>query len=315
MSGLFIFLVLISIIVTSLLDEKSNIKLKVSEECYRKLVEQSPFGIIIHEFGKLTYVNKAVMEILAAKKENELIGRNVLDLIDQSYHEILRNRWNSIQLNPTVDTLEEKMIRLAHKVIDVEMKGIPYEENGVLKVQVFFQDITARKDAEKLVYQMAYYDSLTHLPNRRLFNERLNAALQSEKDIAVMFIDFIDLDGFKQVNDNYGHDIGDELLKKAAKNIKECVGEHDTASRLAGDEFAIQLSNIDYENTLEIAEDIIKKLDSPIKIDDIEVSITSSIGISFNSNKLKDSDKLIKEADSAMYQAKVTGKNRYYVYE
>lgn len=316
-TSIFIIFMFIVILVTSVMDERFTSKLKESEEQYRQLVELSPIGIAIHHFGDITYMNPTGLQILGARNMEEISGRNILDFIHPDYHEIVRTRWKILrEKKRTVKMIEEKMVRLDKEIIDVEMKGIPITRNGESGVQIFFYDITDRKKAEKLVYQMAYHDPLTELPNRRLFIARLNEILEELHSnpyaIAIMFID---LDGFKQVNDTFGHDTGDILLIHVAKRLKRSIPEEDMVSRFAGDEFAILLKFHHQNEVISIAEEIINVMNLPIKISSSEVHVTPSIGISFSFHGREDAKLLLKQADLAMYQAKKHGKNKYQIYK
>ncbi|OMP65654.1 GGDEF domain-containing protein [Domibacillus epiphyticus] len=169
-------------------------------------------------------------------------------------------------------------------------------------------------ESEKRYYYLANHDSLTGLPNRMQFFERIEQALKenlTENDTAILLID---LDGFKNVNDSFGHDVGDVLLQAVAHRLKVCVQEKDTVSRLAGDEFSVLLPSTNYEETILAAETIIKKLQSPYIICDYEIMVTSSIGNVFAKDDVDKSEKLLKYADVAMYQAKKNGKNNYRIY-
>ncbi|MBD8071080.1 bifunctional diguanylate cyclase/phosphodiesterase [Bacillus sp. PS06] len=312
-SGLFFFLVLIVILITSVIDERYAWKLREREEQYRRLVELSPIGIAIHKFGVITFINPVGMTILGANSVEDLIGRNILDFIHPDYHEIVKARWLRIREQNKAETLEEKMVRLDKQVIDVEMTGLSITSNGDTLVQVFFQDISDRKKAEKMVHQLAYHDSLTKLPNRLLFLDRLNKTLKDKKTnyLAVMFID---LDGFKQVNDTLGHDIGDLVLVNVAERLSSCVRRADTVSRLAGDEFVILLPSTRQNDYVAVAQRIIEALREPMLINTNEIIVTPSIGISLSNNEMETAETLIKQADTAMYWAKEQGKNNYQIY-
>lgn len=313
--GSFILLIIIVIFISSSMDERYSLKLSVSEKRYRQLVELAPIGIVIHKFGVINYVNPAGIRELGGSQANEIIGKNILDFIHPDYHEIVQSRWAGIKQNKTAEFIEEKIIRLDHQVIDVEMMGIPIMSEGERQVQIFFQNISDRKKAEKLMYQMAYHDPLTGLPNRRMFFNRLNKTILETKPkhmgLAVMFID---LDGFKQVNDFYGHETGDMILIEVGKRLTDCVHGEDTVSRLAGDEYSILLQNIDQKDAVQIAQRIIDSLNTSIKVNDKEVLVTPSIGISFYLHDGIHPETLLKQADMAMYEAKKHGKNNYQIY-
>ncbi len=168
-----------------------------------------------------------------------------------------------------------------------------------------------RHQARAREHRMAYFDSLTDLPNRRLFHDRLNQALahahRYEEKMALMFVD---LDGFKLVNDSMGHNTGDLLLKTVAARLQECLRKSDTVSRIGGDEFTCILPHIKRSGDVYIvAQKIIKALNRPFHITGREVYISGSIGASLYPDDAADFEELIKNADSAMYKAKACGKN------
>jgi len=175
-----------------------------------------------------------------------------------------------------------------------------------------FSDISSLKNNEKRLEFLAHHDPLTKLPNRLLFNARFELSLQHAQRIGNMIgILFIDLDDFKPVNDNFGHDAGDLLLKEVANRLICCVRQQDTVSRLGGDEFGILL--IDLQNQDEIsplANHILEELNRPFDIHDSQQKISCSIGISLYPFDGIEMDVLLNLADSAMYKAKQTGKNQ-----
>ncbi len=178
-----------------------------------------------------------------------------------------------------------------------------------------FNDITGRKQHEQIIKYQAYHDALTNLPNRELFNDRLNLAVtQGERDHSKLAVMFLDLDDFKQVNDTLGHAVGDLLLQKAADIFIESIRKGDTVARLGGDEFAMILPQVDkVEDITAIAQKIIDRFKSPVLIDNHKVSAGISIGISIFPDHGTHSDQLLKMADDAMYQVKKKGKNNYHV--
>lgn len=171
--------------------------------------------------------------------------------------------------------------------------------------------------AEERIRQMAYYDALTGLPNRRLFNDRLTQSLalaqRQKRHVAVMFLD---LDRFKLINDTLGHVVGDRLLMAVAKRIKNCCRrEGDTVARQGGDEFIIKLSSIsEVRDAIKVAHKIIDVFRNPFIIDGHELFITPSIGISIYPNDGRTCDALVKNADVAMYRAKEQGRNSFQLF-
>jgi diguanylate cyclase (GGDEF)-like protein len=164
---------------------------------------------------------------------------------------------------------------------------------------------------------LAYHDMLTGLPNRQLFYDRLNVALaQAYRNLTQISLMFLDLDGFKAVNDTLGHDVGDILLKEVSARLKQCVRETDTVARLGGDEFTIVLTDVNNaDNVAEVADKILKSVAEPFHISGNEVKIGTSIGISLYPSDGSTTTELVKTADTAMYRAKESGKNCYFFYE
>ncbi|MEO7031919.1 MAG: diguanylate cyclase [Herbaspirillum sp.] len=179
-------------------------------------------------------------------------------------------------------------------------------------------DITERKTAEEKIRQLAYYDNVTNLPNRRLLLDRLDQALAQskrfERSLAIMFLD---LDRFKNINDTLGHDVGDEVLKVVAERLVRCIRSGDTVSRQGGDEFVIVLAEIrDPSDAPCVAEKILKSMERPIYIAGQELSVTASIGVSiYPIDGADDMRDLMKKADIAMYAAKKSGRNRVHFFK
>jgi len=203
------------------------------------------------------------------------------------------------------------------RIVSAEASEIQRDESGApIIITGIIIDITDRKQAEEKLLFMATHDSLTNLPNRDLFNDRLNHAIamarRNDRKLAVLFID---LDNFKSVNDAFGHKQGDWLLRLITQRLLNCVRESDTIARIGGDEFIVLLENItDIEDTLPIAEKIIQTVAEPFKLENSEVFITSSIGISLFPNDGEDSEALLTNADRAMYKSKDEGKNNFSYY-
>ncbi|WP_243656758.1 diguanylate cyclase domain-containing protein [Paucimonas lemoignei] len=184
---------------------------------------------------------------------------------------------------------------------------------NMLEVRLLYNAV---QEQSRIQRELAMHDSLTGLPNRRLLMDRLHTMMQhaqrSRQHLAVLYLD---LDGFKPVNDQMGHQAGDELLKMVAQRLLHTVRRDDTVSRLGGDEFVLLLADVADIATVErLAEKVLRYLSSPFIVQDRPVKITASIGIATYSHDIdSDCESLLADADMAMYQAKNRGKSRYFM--
>ncbi|MFA5627233.1 MAG: EAL domain-containing protein [Thiohalomonadaceae bacterium] len=191
-------------------------------------------------------------------------------------------------------------------VTAIEAAG-KYEFNG------FIRDLTKQKQSEELIWKHANFDTLTGLPNRHMFHDRLAQELKkSYRANLKTALLFIDLDKFKEVNDSLGHSMGDILLQETARRISDCVCVTDTVARLGGDEFAVILAELDNTDSVElIAENILQSLADPFKLGDETLYVSASIGITLYPNDATEVEGLLRNADQAMYAAKNEGNNRF----
>ena len=189
-------------------------------------------------------------------------------------------------------------------------------EGNPLRMIGTHADITDRKMAEERVHHLAHYDALTDLPNRSLIHDRLQqAAIKARRNKTRMAVMFLDLDKFKPVNDTYGHDIGDLLLKEVAKRLLDCVRESDTVARIGGDEFVVLLPTVDQDHdAIVVAGKILAELNQPFIIGELVLDISSSIGIAVYPEHGDDEKLLLINADIAMYHAKKHGRNNFQFY-
>ncbi len=204
----------------------------------------------------------------------------------------------------------------AHKPITAEIATSVLKIRDNTEISLFIKDITYQRQTEEAITKMAYFDSLTQLENRTFFKTAVDQFIndQPESHLALLFLD---LDGFKQVNDTLGHNIGDELLKVVAKRIQNSLrGNHGNnhICRFGGDEFVILLKNVDEKNSSQISLRILNQIERTIKIAEDELQVSASIGIAMYPEHGKDVDTLLRHADTAMYQSKALGKNTYSLY-
>lgn len=195
----------------------------------------------------------------------------------------------------------------------IRFKTVSDEHSRKYKLTGVSQDITEKKRSEETIWQQANFDPLTGLPNRRMFQDRLEQEIKkSNRDGSQLALMFIDLDKFKEVNDTLGHDKGDVLLAEAAQRISGCVRDSDTVARMGGDEFTVILpAQEDSGSTERIAQAIIDILVAPFKLGDDTAYVSASIGITLYPNDAANLDVLMSNADQAMYASKSAGRNRF----
>ncbi len=260
--------------------------------------------------------NPAAEKLLGWQEEEVLNQPNPLFSEDTNADEFMKLLGLLLQGNALTD-IEMKRVRKDGTPIDLSLSiTLLYDKQGDIRGGVaLFADITKRKQAEQMIKKMAYFDSLTDLPNRTLFYDRLTQAIsqtkRTKKPIAVLFLD---LDRFKIINDSLGHTAGDQLLREVSKRLLTCIREGDTVSRQGGDEFTILLPNTNHLGAATVARRMISLISQPMELNGHEILVTPSIGISMYPEHGEDVESLLKNADTAMYHAKDLGKNNFQFY-
>ncbi|MBY0432229.1 MAG: diguanylate cyclase, partial [Rhodospirillales bacterium] len=190
------------------------------------------------------------------------------------------------------------------------------ERGQIINYVAVFSDITLRKQTEERLNYQANHDPLTSLPNRTLFHERLSRGLaRAHRNHVTVAVLFLDLDHFKQINDTYGHLVGDLLLQAVSERLSNCTRQGDTVARLAGDEFTIILEDLaDFRDAAVVAEKILRQLAEPFLLDGHRLTVTTSIGISLFPSDGEDIQTLVHNADAAMYRTKKLSRNAYQFY-
>src|SRR4051812_36028988 len=260
-----------------------------------------------------TYVNDALAKLFGYPTPQEIIGRSLCDLYEPP---------EQVRFITTVVPLVQQRGRWRGEAAGLRHDGslFPQEislstiEGGGMVCVV--RDITERTYAEEQIKHLAYHDALTTLPNRLLFKDRLTVALShAQRDHTRLAVLFLDLDRFKVINDSLGHNIGDQLLQAVAARVQACVRESDTVARLGGDEFTLLLQSLQRsEDAAPVAQKILEAVRYPFHLDGREFYITTSIGISLYPEDGMDAETLIKNADTAMYQAKEQGRDNYQLF-
>ncbi|MFH7030569.1 MAG: diguanylate cyclase domain-containing protein [Heteroscytonema crispum UTEX LB 1556] len=278
----------------------------------------------------VTYINgciqmmNPVAEALTGWKQEEAFGKklaDVLSLVDKDTGELLENLATQVMETGAVLHLPENCTLIAKdgKEIPIgdSIAPIRDDDGNITGTVLVFQDITKRKQTEAQLLRNAFYDALTALPNRVLFIDRLRQAIEHNKrrndyQFAVLFLD---LDGFKGINDRFGHGIGDNFLVAIARRLESCLRSGDTVARFGGDEFAVLLEDIkDVSDATNVAKRIQDTLKEPLHLNGHQMLTTASIGIALSNSVDEEPESLLRNADTAMYRAKQQGKARYGIF-
>jgi diguanylate cyclase (GGDEF)-like protein/PAS domain S-box-containing protein len=291
--------------------ESLNIELK-------RLRDNTNDGIVtITESGIITSINRSGA-YLFGYKTNELQNKNIEIILPNKFGDKASGTSNVIPFSSSVlsDSSECEGRYKNGRAVQIDMSITKIESDDRTVYTCIMRDITRRKEMEDELRHAAHYDRLTTLPNRGLFTDRLEQCInhyhRSKDKFALLFID---LDHFKEVNDTFGHEWGDELLRSTAIRLQESLRTSDTVSRFAGDEFTIILNDVhDVQNVEKACEKVLNAFLTPFEIQHKKVTITLSIGIAFISEEVESADGMIRQADLAMYKAKELGRNQYYFY-
>jgi diguanylate cyclase (GGDEF)-like protein len=294
--------------------EESQAKLRDQHQLLQAAVDNMTDGLIMFDgSARVVVCNRRYLEMYRASPEVVKPGLTLRDLlihrratggfygdIDEYIADSLASTATG---NPSIKIKEFANGRV------IQIKDQPLPSGGWVAIH---EDITERRRAERRIAHMALYDSLTDLPNRVLFFERLRSALSrvpTQGNIAVLYLD---VDRFKVVNDTYGHAVGDRVLKGAAGRLRRCAREADTVARLGGDEFAIIQSTVhEPSDAALLASRILDEIETPFEFDGHRVAPGVSIGIAIAPRDGLEEDKLLSNADMALYAAKARGRGTY----
>jgi diguanylate cyclase (GGDEF)-like protein/PAS domain S-box-containing protein len=269
--------------------------------------------------SRYLFANRLLRERFAAPME-EIVGYDDTKFFDADTAANMRKDDLRVLQNGETLQTEEANFNLLTGGTDVFLSvklPLRHEDGSIYALCGISTDISERKDREEHMQHMAQYDALTHLPNRALFNDRLQQAIiAAQRNKAHLALMFIDLDKFKPVNDTYGHGVGDLLLKEVALRIQDCLRESDTAARIGGDEFVILLSAIEtQQDASKVGEKILHALNQPFWLAGHTLQISASIGVAVYPEHGSDEKHLVKSADIAMYHAKKNGRNNVRMYQ
>ncbi len=293
--------------------QQENIQLRESEEKFRLISESSKVGIFqLDTSGKCVYANTE-LAVISGLPVTEILKNNWLTAIHPEDLSAVENQWHTMLEKGQPVYLDCRLKTPRIKSISGYVGLLKRPDNQIIGYLGTINDISEIKNAQTQLEQMAFYDMLTGLANRRLFRNRLTHVINNlDKEKNSLGLILVDLDNFKSVNDSLGHDSGDKLLKIFAGRLQQCVRASDTVARLGGDEFAIILPGIKNSRaTAHVAEKVLAAIQQPILLNQNEQRITASIGISIAPQNGVDAETIIKNADLALFHAKDNGKNNY----
>jgi diguanylate cyclase (GGDEF)-like protein/PAS domain S-box-containing protein len=289
--------------------------LRDSEERFRTLAENAPCAIFILQGEQVRFANEAAREITGySSADFEQIG--LWAVVHPDDRQGIRQRATAIS-GPSAPSRFE--LRIVHKSgqarwLDFSASFLTYR--GRPAIMGVGLDVTERKRADARIEALAYHDTLTDLPNRRLLEDRMHVATAMArrlgKRLAVLFLD---LDDFKDVNDSLGHQAGDELLKAVAERLRGAMRSGDTVARIGGDEFVVLLTEIgDATQAVLVGQKILALLKAPVRVGERELFVNGSMGIAMYPDDGADPESLMKNADAALYRAKELGRDNCQLY-
>ena len=294
--------------------EEAERQLRESERRFREVIEMTPSGYVrAGAGGAILDVNPSLCRMSGRTRE-ELLGRPLADLFEHA-------PWDGLEPGPdghaTVRGVEARLRHPGGAEVHVLFNGsVQRDDAGRLACATgLMTDISARKQAERRLRQLATHDTLTGLPNRALLHERVQRMLDDcppGADLAVMFLD---LDRFKEVNDSFGHELGDVLLCEVAARLRAAIGANDAIARLGGDEFVVAARCAGGLDASALATRLLEALTAPVRVGAQDVIIGASIGIAMYPRDAGTRELLFQAADTAMYRAKGAGRNRYRFFE
>jgi diguanylate cyclase (GGDEF)-like protein/PAS domain S-box-containing protein len=269
--------------------------------------------------GHVRYINKAA-ETLSGFSQEDAFGRPIGEIF-RLVHAASRQR---IDCPVTESIIEDQkrsagpdclLLRGENSLVPVDVSATPIHDRlgGVVGAVLVAHDVTAARELSDRLARLALHDHLTGLPNRTLFADRLDRAIGRAKRAGETFaLLYIDLDGFKEVNDGLGHQAGDQVLQMAAERLLHCVRDSDTVSRQGGDEFlALLIDCGGAEAGLVCAQKIVDALSAPYPIDGKQLHLSATVGIALYPSDSTEARSLVRAADTAMYRAKCAGRGRY----
>lgn len=302
------------------LQQKTKHQLYIQEKFLKTLIRTIPDPIWVKDINGMYITCNSRFEQLYGEVEKNIIGKNDYDFVQKDVADLFREQDKNTALTKEPLTLEEwSMFADGHKeFLEITKAPLLDDDNNLIGILGVARNITHYKLAEEELQKAAYYDQLTNLPNRLFLYEKLQQIIIHKKQppfhIAIIYID---LDGFKEINDQYGHKIGDQLLIAFSQRLKRLLKEEDTFARLGGDEFVIILQNIHTISDIKaILTRFLHVTSNPFLINQFHLTISASWGVTLypQDEKVLTYEQLLHQSDQAMYYAKRQGKNQYQLF-
>ena len=289
--------------------------LKEQQAQFTAIMDAAQVGVFVLQNAIFRFANKYLLAIFGYEHD-ELVGiKGPLDLVVPEEHPMLLDQIRRRAAGEPGKPYEVKALRKDGSTFPVRICGTPATINGLQASVGTLVDISEQKAAESKIRELADFDALTGLPNRRLLRDRFAQMLAiAEREKSDLALIFLDLDHFKRINDSLGHSIGDDLLCAVAERLVTAIRKIDTLARLGGDEFILAMPGIPAAAAAEVARRLLEVCATPFSVGGHDLTVTPSLGISLYPRDGKDLEALLRNADSAMYKAKELGRNAFQFY-
>ena len=299
---------------------RSHQALDDERSLFQTILDNAPLGIwMLDVEGHLRFVNNGFCNATGISEERFLSAQHYSDVLPPSVTDSCKRSDQECfnQEAPHLSTEWLPFVDGREHLLEITKVRLLNAEGGVRGLIGIAADITEREEHEKQLQHIAHYDALTGVPNRVLLADRLLQALaRTKRDRGLMAVCYLDLDGFKPVNDNFGHEVGDKVLVESTRRIKEAIREDDTVARLGGDEFVVLLVGMQApEECAGSLNRLLEAINLPIELQGHSIRVSASIGVALYPEDDHDPDTLLRHADQAMYIAKQSGKNRYHLFD
>lgn len=293
-----------------------NLRLEDSERRFQKLCQDTP--AMLHSLdskGRILYVSQTWLDRLGYQRD-QVVGNNFFDFVaGDNLDEVKSTHLETLRKQGEISEVHYRLRHANGSEIEVAItETAQSNQNGeLIESLAVTSDLSTQRAAEERIERLAYFDTLTDLPNRALLNDRmLQAIAQARRDECQFGVFFFDLDRFKMINDTQGHAVGDLVLRSVAQRLKQFIREGDTLARLGGDEFVIIQADPNHEPSFTImARRILETLNEPFRVGEREFYTTASLGVAVYPVDGNEPQALLKSADTAMYVAKSQGRNNF----